>query len=321
MNFKCDQVAELLPWYLNGTLDKGVQEEVRVHLEGCTECRRALEETCLAWRIFDQHIPSEALVALAWGETPEGLDRDILDRHLETCPECAAELELVRTGRRLEEDDRIALFPTSARREKAARPAPAWRTAAMAAGLAGIVAASGWLWTAGRANDLEARLAEASRPVETAPMAEMSAEVERLKQYQADLLRKQQEMQQQLAQIAGARPAAAPQINAWIGGLQPAQEVVRGGAGAAEELPAGRPLSLALGSKHKETHRGHRIEIVDSAGEVVWSADGLVPDAGMKAFGITLPAGALKPGEYTIRLSAQEEGRKVNLESYAIKVK
>lgn len=320
MNLNCDQVAELLPWYLNGTLDKGVQEEVRVHLEGCTECRRALEETRLAWRTFDQHIPSEALVALAWGETPEGLDRDVLDRHLETCPECAAELELVRTSRRLEEDDRIALFPTSARREKAARPAPAWRSAAMAAGLAGIVAASGWLWTAGRANDLEARLAEASRPVETAPMAEMSAEVERLRQYQADLLRKQQEMQQQLAQIAEARPAA-PAINAWIGDLQPTQDVVRGGSGAAEELPAGRPLSLALGSRHKETHSGHQIEIVDSAGELVWSADGLIPDPESKGFGITLPAGALKPGDYTIRISAQEGGRKVNLESYAVRVK
>jgi hypothetical protein len=60
---------------------------------------------------------------------------------------------------------------------------------------------------------------------------------------------------------------------------------------------------------------------VDSAGELVWSADGLVPDPEMKDFGITLPAGTLKPGEYTIRISAQEEGRKVNLESYAIKVR
>ena len=57
-----------------------------MHLEGCTKCRQALEETRLAWRIYDQHIPSEALVALAWGETPEGLDPGVLERHLETCP-------------------------------------------------------------------------------------------------------------------------------------------------------------------------------------------------------------------------------------------
>src|SRR5215207_5880271 len=122
MNLNCDHVAELLPWYLNGTLDEGEQGEVRVHLEGCTKCRQALEDTRLAWRIYDQHIPSESLVALAWGETPEGLDPDVLERHLETCPQCAAELEMVRTSRKLEEDDRIALFPTSTERLPLPRP-------------------------------------------------------------------------------------------------------------------------------------------------------------------------------------------------------
>lgn len=333
MNLNCDLVAELLPWYLNGTLDEGEQGEVRVHLEGCTECRQALEETRLAGRIYGQHIPSEALVALAWGDTPEGLDPGVLERHLETCPECAAELEMARTSRRLEEDDRIALFPTPARRETA--PSRGWRTAAMAAGLAGIVAASGWLWTAGRAGDLEERRARASRPVEAAPapapeagggrraeLSAMTAEVERLRQSQADLLRKEQEMQQQLERIAAAGPAApAPQINAWIGDLRPAQDVVRGGPAAAEELPANRAASLILGSSHKETHRSHRIEIVDAAGKVVWSADGLVPDSETHDFGIALPAGALKPGAYTIRISAQEEGKRVDLESYSVRVR
>ncbi|HEX6865330.1 MAG TPA: zf-HC2 domain-containing protein [Thermoanaerobaculia bacterium] len=332
MNLNCDQVAELLPWYLNGTLDEGEQGEVRVHLEGCTQCRQALEDTRLAWRIYDQHIPSEALVALAWGETPEGLDPDVLERHLETCPECAAELEMARTSRRLEEDERIALFPTSARPARTERSAPGWRTAAMAAGLAGIVAASGWVWTAGRANDLEERLAQAGRPVETAPapapapdagrLSEMTAEVERLQRREAELRRQQEEMQEQLARIAQAAPAVpSPQINAWIGDLRPMQDVVRGGSAAAEELPAGRTASLILGTSHKETHRGHRVEIVDSAGKVVWSADGLVPDGETNDYGITLPAGTLKPGAYTIRISAQEEGKRVELESYSVRVR
>lgn len=328
MSLNCDQVAELLPWYLNGTLDAGVQDEVRVHLEGCTKCRQALEDTRLAWRIYDQHIPSEALVALAWGETPEGLDPDILERHLETCPECTAELEMVRTSRRLEEDDRIALFPTPARPAKTP-----WRTAAMAAGLAGIVAASGWVRTADRAGDLEARLARARRAAEAEPgprfrggeedrLSEMTAEVERLQQQEAELRREQNEMREQLARIAEARPAApAPQINAWIGDLRPTQDVVRGGSAGAEELPAGRTASLILGTSHKETHRGHRIEIVDAAGKVVWSADGLVPDGETKDYGITLPAGTLKPGAYTIKVSAQEEGKRVDLESYSVRVR
>jgi hypothetical protein len=331
MNLNCDHVAELLPWYLNGTLDEGQQGEVRVHLEGCAKCRQALDETRLAWRIHDQHIPSEALVALAWGETPEGLDPDVLDRHLETCPQCSAELEMVRTSRKLEEDDRIALFPTPTRRARTERSTPAWRTAAMAAGLAGIVAASGWVWTAGRANDLEERLALAGRPPETTPapapahdgrLSEMTAEVERLQRREAELRQQQEEMQEQLARIAQAGPAApSPQINAWIGDLRPTQDVVRGGSATAEELPAGRTASLILGTSHKETHRGHRVEIVDSAGKTVWSADGLVPDADTNDYGITLPAGTLKPGAYTIRISAQEDGKKVELESYSVRVR
>jgi anti-sigma factor RsiW len=334
MNLNCDHVAELLPWYLNGTLDEGEQGEVRVHLEGCTKCRRALEETRLAGRIYGQHIPSEALVALAWGETPEGLDPGVLERHLETCPECAAELEMVRTSRRLEEDDRIALFPTPARPARTPRSSQSWRTAAMAAGLAGIVAASGWVWTAGRADDLEERLARAGRPPETAPapapapdagggrLSEMTAEVERLQRREAELRQQQEEMQEQLARIAQAGPAAAtPQINAWIGDLRPVDDVVRGGSSAAQELPAGRAASLILGSSHKETHRSHRIEIVDSDGQVVWSADGLVPDGDTNDYGITLPAGTLKPGAYAIRISAQEEGKRVELESYAVRVR
>lgn len=332
MNFNCDLVAELLPWYLNGTLDEGQQGEVRVHLEGCTKCRQALEETRLAWRIFDQHIPSETLVALAWGETPEGLDPEVLERHLETCPQCAAELEMARTSRRLEEDDRIALFPTPARPVRTQRSLQGWRTAAMAAGLAGIVAMGGWVWSAGRAGDLEEQLARASRPVETAPapspgagddrVAAMSAEVERLQRREAELRQQQQEMKDQLERIAAAGPAApVPQINAWIGDLRPIQDVVRGGSSVAEELPANRAASLILGSSHKETHRSHRIEIVDVAGKTVWSADGLVPDGETNDFGITLPAGTLKPGIYTIRISAQEEGKRVELESYSVRVR
>lgn len=333
MNLNCDHVAELLPWYLNGTLDEGEQGEVRVHLEGCTKCRQALEETRLAWRIYGQHIPSEALVSLAWGEAPEGLDPGVLERHLEICPQCAAELEMARTSRRLEEDDRVALFPTPARPERTRRSSQPWRTAAMAAGLAGIVAASGWIWTAGRADDLEDQLARANRPLETAPapapvpddrgrLSEMTAEVERLQQREAELRREQEEMREQLARIAEARPSApAPQINAWIVDLQPMTDVVRGGAGEVAELPAGRAASLILGARHKETHRGHRVEIVDAAGKVVWSADGLVSNSETNDYGITLPPGTLKPGAYTIRISAQEEGKRVDLESYAVRVR
>ncbi|HYO15489.1 MAG TPA: zf-HC2 domain-containing protein, partial [Thermoanaerobaculia bacterium] len=100
----CEQAIEILPWYLNGTLEAKEQEEVRHHLGTCEACRQALAETRDAWRIFDQHLPSEALVALAWGETPAGIDSTLAERHLAACPQCAADLELARTSRHLEED-------------------------------------------------------------------------------------------------------------------------------------------------------------------------------------------------------------------------
>jgi hypothetical protein len=334
----CERAIELLPWYLNRTLDEGERGAVREHLKNCEGCRKALEETRLAWRVYGQHVPAEALVDLAWGEAPEGYDPEVLERHLQSCPECAAELEMVRMSRRLEEDDRIALFPAS-RTGSLEHPARtgAWRAAALAAGLAGIVAASGWLWSANQVDTLEERLARSAPPVaapapspippapapvasERERVAALAAEVERLRASQADLLEQESRMREQLTQIAQARPAeAAPQINAWISDLRPSGDVVRGGPGEVPELPAGTAAALMLQASHPETHTSHRIEIVDAAGKVVWSADGLRRSP-QDDFSIILP-GTLKPGNYTIRLAAREGGKRVDLESYAIRVK
>src|SRR3954453_20110615 len=132
----CDESIERLPWFLNGTLEGGEHDEVRRHLETCERCRTALNDTREAWAIFGQHLPSEALVALAYGEPPAGIDPDLAERHLASCPQCAAELELARTSRHLEDDDRIAVFPgartlkTTGGRDGGTRT---WRTAALAA--------------------------------------------------------------------------------------------------------------------------------------------------------------------------------------------
>src|SRR5690242_2639193 len=109
MPMNCDDAIEFLPWLLNGSLEAGERDEVRRHLATCERCRAALTDTRDAWGIFSQHLPSEALVALAYGETPAGIDPVLAERHLASCPQCAAELELARTSRRLEEDDRIAV--------------------------------------------------------------------------------------------------------------------------------------------------------------------------------------------------------------------
>lgn len=324
----CETAIELLPWYLNGTLDESEKREVREHLNGCEACRQALEETRLAWTIYDQHIPSEALVALAWGESPEGYDPEVLERHLRSCPECAAELELVRTSRRLEEEDGVALFARPAPKLTAPARAP-WRTAALAASLAGMVAFGGWFWTAGQSRDLERQLAAAQAPpvptpapaVPPAPqtpqddtaarekLAEMSAQVETLR-------RQTDEMREQLTQLADAGPQ--PRVNVLVADLRPTSDVVRGGPAEARELPANVAAVVMLQPAHEENHKNHRVEVMDAAGKVVWKADELHRSAD-DDFTVLLPA--LKPGSYTIRLSSMEGPKRVELESYAIRVR
>jgi hypothetical protein len=322
----CERADELLPWYLNGTLDEEERRDVREHLADCEGCRRALEDTRLAGTIFDQHIPAAGLVALAWGEEPDG--SGVLERHLQSCPECAADLELARMSRRLEEDGRIALFPGAASPPASliARRPSVWRAAALAAGLAGVAAAGGWIWSAGQARDLERRLADvhpvpvaaAPAPAPAAPpddsaarerLAEMSAQVDSLR-------RQTDEMREQLVQIAQAGPA--PQVNVWVDDLRATGDVVRGGPAEVKELPAGAAAVAMLQPTHDETHKDHRIEVVDAAGKVVWSAEGLRRSSA-DDFPVLLPA--LEPGAYTIRLFSEEAGKRVALESYAIRVR
>ncbi|HYH45809.1 MAG TPA: zf-HC2 domain-containing protein, partial [Thermoanaerobaculia bacterium] len=138
----CEQAIERLPWLLNSTLEPEERRQVRAHVAGCEACRQALDETRLAWQVFDEHLPGEVLTALAADEEP-GIDRGLAERHLAECPRCAAELEMVRASRALLENEGVATLPV-----RRARPASegwrGWRSAALAAGLAGLVAATGW---------------------------------------------------------------------------------------------------------------------------------------------------------------------------------
>ncbi len=340
----CERATELLPWYLNDTLDETERREVREHLAVCETCRKALADTRQAWILFDQHIPSEALVALAWGEEPEGYTPEILEAHLQSCPECAAELELVVTSRRLEEDDRVAVFarpsrpaPAPEARRPQAPPRGRWRSAALAAGLATLVAGGGWIWSAGQVEDLRSRLASISaapEPDETGPagapvtpapaapsatesdrLASLSAEIDRLRQAEADMRRQTVDMQDQLSRIVAG---PTPQVNLAIVDLRPIGDVVRGGAAEAAGLTAGAVSAAILQPSHDETHKDHRLEAVDAAGNVVWSAEGLRRSA-EGDFPVLLPA--LKPGAYTLRISALDGGKRVELETYQVRIR
>ncbi|HVT59039.1 MAG TPA: zf-HC2 domain-containing protein [Thermoanaerobaculia bacterium] len=197
MPMNCDQATELLPWLLNGSLDQDERRRVVEHLAQCAGCRTALAETRLAWQLYAGHPPTAALVAHAYGEAEPGIGPDLLADHLASCPQCAAESELAQASRRLEEAEevaaaggrgRIAFLPrrrpaAPPQREPLGVPAAAaafghagrvaregsaggwgWRGAALAAGLAGLVALTGWTLAALRVRSLEGDLAARRQP-------------------------------------------------------------------------------------------------------------------------------------------------------------
>jgi len=159
----CQEAIERLPWWLNGSLEPAERREVEEHLGACAPCREALGETRLAWEIYAQHIPSEALVAYAFDERPEGIDPALFERHLAECPQCAAELELVRSSRLLGEHDEVAVLPQRRAPGRQSRPERGWQAATLAAGLTGLIAIGGWVANVRQVRDLE-RVAAAGKP-------------------------------------------------------------------------------------------------------------------------------------------------------------
>ncbi|MCP4659632.1 MAG: zf-HC2 domain-containing protein [bacterium] len=89
----CQDAIELLPWFLNGSLDGDERQALHDHLATCESCRSELEQTTRAWEVFAQHVPSLALAEYAEGLEPSELNRERIEQHLARCPSCRQELE------------------------------------------------------------------------------------------------------------------------------------------------------------------------------------------------------------------------------------
>jgi anti-sigma factor RsiW len=306
----CDTAIELLPWLLNGTLATEERDEVWHHLKTCESCRRSLAETRETWSVFAQHLPSQNLVALAWGEAPS----EAVEEHLASCARCAAELELARMSRRLEEEENIALFPAAKPRPSVSPAVSPWsRRFAAAAGLAAVVAASGWLFEARQANDLSNRLAQAQSQAapaagqegETSLKTQVAALVDRLgrlQDLQKETEKKAADTQAQVAQLEKERELlAGPHAGAMLD--LGSGDVVRAGEAPGEKtLHGSQYVTLFLPARDGEAGRA---EILDRDGKVVWRASQLPVTQGF--YSLVLPPGSLPPGHYTLRLSGREE--------------
>ncbi len=308
----CDEVVQRLPWFLNGSLPAQEQSEIRSHLASCAACRAALGETRIGFRIFSAHVPAEALVDYAWDRTPEGIDSGLIDRHLEECPECAAELELIRTSRRLAEEPEVALLQPRARQLAAAAPPRflrAWQASALAAALGGVVAITGWVHSESRRGALDEQVTAARQEVVEAQkgLESLTAQVGRLRE-----------------QAAAPKPvvvAITPSIetrprygtgNVEIVAL--GGDVTRGAEGEGPPvLSSGREsaLLLILGDSKGEP-AAYRVEVRRGKISVISESARFDPNNGGVLFQIN--PSSLGKGRYEVVLFAVEGGRTAEVE-------
>jgi anti-sigma factor RsiW len=292
----CDEAIEFLPWLLNGSLEAAERDEVERHLATCERCRAALKDTRDAWTIFSQHIPREALVALAYDEVPAGVDPAVAERHLATCPECAVELELARMSRQFEGES-IVPFPIK-KVPKTDREYRTWRGAAMAASLTGLIAFGGWFHAAQRSG----------------LVSELEAKNQAIQQQQATLEGEVKDIRSSMVQLT------KPQINTLAPELH--SDVVRGGHDEIA-IPANQTATPLLYADPAVHSPERTIAILNESGAPIWQDTERLrasESPGPQFFTITLLPGFLKPGRYTIQLYTIENGKRVPRESYKIRV-
>lgn len=308
---KCETVNELLPWYLNGSLSPderapGERTLVREHLADCESCRRELEATRQAARIYLAHPSAETLVDRAYGRPIVGFSVDLIDEHVASCSNCAEELALIRQSRSHLEAEESAATPAESAPAQITRthttqegakvlPGPwnrvsTWRWASLAAGLGFTVAMSGLLVSQQRATAL---LAEQQARVEAAQsqVVAMKGEVGTLKAR---------------VEAIGQGGGAATLIEAASPPVAVRADVVhRSGETATEELPElvrrpGMTLLALTAPSGTDPAAVFRLEIRDAAGRSLSLAALRADPRG--GLWINLATASLAPGRLEIDL-------------------
>src|SRR5688572_1742305 len=350
----CGHVSELLPWFKNGSLAGPEQEQVREHLAQCRACQQELSETSLAWSVYEQHLPTEALVNLAYDRPLVATQQRLFDHHLSACADCAEQLDLVRANRRLEAAEEAVepgvIIPMASRRAVWWQRTSIWRYGAIAASILFFVAASGWLrsWQqlrnpqadqSAQVNALRERLAgldaenERLRREETqlnqqknqseAEIAQLRSQIQ---EAQGRIQQQQDQIKGELAAVSGQGPGkgqGAPQINVLALDIFPVGMTQRDANRVRNSIVIprnARALTLMLHSQTASDSPSHNIEIVDTRGRAVWKSRGLVRQS-TNDYTISIPAQYLSPGSYTINIYGTAAGKRVKVESYEVDVK
>lgn len=318
----CTQIAEVLPWFLNGTLESSATDEIRAHLDTCERCRQQLDETRVAARIYSQHLPSAALVEYAFDRAPGDIGRDLIERHLASCTACRDELDLVRTSRRALEEPASPVVAFQPRHPAAGIRIPTWLAAA--AGVVLVAGVSAWLTaTLLRSGDrpiaADRRIARLNTELEQA-----RKENERL-QTRTSALQQEQGRAREEASRLQARVAELeqPAANVVAVDVLPSELVERTPGARVNEISLPREttsLTLILQAPSEARFARHAIELATSAGKVVWRARGLVRNP-TGDYTVHVPASFLAPGTYRITVFGERNGSRTRTESYTIRVR
>ncbi|MCP4660775.1 MAG: zf-HC2 domain-containing protein [bacterium] len=331
----CRQIIELLPWYLNGSLSPEEDRRVRGHLKDCAGCRAELGETLFAAKVFSAHPETAALVDLVFD--PSGADRTALEHHLLLCPDCAEQVALLRRSASLR-GGRVRLpapAPVAAR-----RVSRVWRPIAIAASLLLVVSLGGWCYSWQRSVAAEQELvaekqsaaaeqeraeraaaAEQERAEKTAA-AEVretgtSAEISRLRQVEAELTRRLDEMTAEIAE------RGAPRFSAVIFDLMPSSFLQRSQGSPVKPVqvpPDAGWVTLFLTPQADISSSENELELLDADGEVLWSCSGRLVQEPEGDFAVSLPSSLLKAGEMTIRIYSGDGSARREVESFPFEV-
>lgn len=335
----CERTLQALPWYLNGSLSDEEKGAIDAHLAQCESCRRELAATREAGRVYRQHIPTEALVAHAFGEETE-LPASLIEAHVASCDSCRDELAMVKESRAVLEvgelDEAPATGAVDPPRQANVLPGPwsrsGWQVATLAAALVAAIGLSGWAWNRiesaedtrqaaqraqsaeRRIEQLEAQIESMREPAEGNPsaerIAELEAELDQLRSLAAageSATSRVTELERQMAALR------TPRLGTWI--PLRSDSTFRGDEGAsANEVEAGTRQWFLVRPARLPSQVAARL--IDETGAPIWQAD-LAVNAGANELMLDLPPNTLPLG--TSRLELLDAASGEPLASYTLK--
>jgi len=294
----CDRAAELMPWYLNQTLEPDEHAGMEAHLAGCEACRRERDATRQAAVLLTGHLPVDVILDLVDDSLRPGLSPERIEAHLAECDTCREEVELARASAR---DLEAAVDAEQEMADRAGQPAQrpggsarSWWLAAAASMLI-AVASGGWWTTLQELGTTRDRLAAIEGTAPTGPAGEGS----------------------------GANGLIeVPVVDLFPGGL-----LLRGGDDAVTVVPAGTPAATlilnteladpAAGAASRVAGREVTLVLRDASGATVLELGGLSLRP-LHSPTVSLPVSRLAPGSYELLITAADQSEP--LESYPLRI-